>query len=156
MARAKTPYTLTSKNIGKKANQVVSILRRYDKENPCPANVLQEESGLTKGQVSTVIKYMRRCSSDNLDRYIPYYPISSKKGYFLPSCSQDFVDCYITLALWTCSLVKTIAPMKAKMARDGIDWRDYLPKEREYDINYLDEIPETNKDTAWFMDHDDD
>ena len=152
MARARTPYTLTSTNISQKANEVVLILRKYNKANPCPMAVLQEETGLTKGQISTVIKYMRRCSSDNLDRFIPYYPISSKKGYFLPSCSQDFIDCYITLALWTCSLVKTIAPMEAKMARDGIDWHDYLPEERQYDINYLDEIPEVNKDTAWFMD----
>ena len=147
----RTPYRLCGKKLVQKANDVVTVLRRYAKDNPCPTEVLMDELNLSKGQVSRVIKYMRRCSSENLDKYIPFYPISSKKGYFLPHDAKDFIECYITLALWTCSLVKTIQPMEAQMIKKGIDWHDYLPQDREDDINYLDEIPEMNKDTSWFM-----
>jgi hypothetical protein len=87
-----------------------------------------------------------------LDKFIPFYPVSSKKGYFLPSNSQDFIECYITLEAWVHSLEKTITPMRLKMVKDGVDWTQYKQDEEDYSGNYLDEIPETNKDTSWFMD----
>ena len=149
----RTPFRLTEEIKNKKANDIVAILRQYSKDNPCPTEVLMDELQLSKGQISTVIKHMRRSSCNNLDRYINYYPISSKRGYFLPSDSSDFVDCYITLALWICSLAKTIKPMEEQMIKKGINWREYIPQDREDDINYLDEIPEMNKDTSWFMDN---
>ena len=152
MPRTKTPFTLTPSNIASKANEIVFVLRTHSKDEPCPADVLCEATQLTKGQLSTVIKYMRRCSCENLDKFIPFYPVSSKKGYFLPSNSQDFIECYITLEAWVHSLEKTITPMRLKMVKDGVDWTQYKNDNEDYSGNYLNEILETNKDTSWFMD----
>ena len=38
------------------------------------------------------------------------------------------------------------------MVKDGVDWTQYKQDDEDYSGNYLDEIPETNKDTSWFRD----
>lgn len=144
------PYRLDSKSIGPAANGVSRIIMRYSKENPCNKNVIIEETGFTLGQVNSIIKYMRRCSEENLERYIKYYPISSKKGYFFPKTFEEFAPCYITLMKWAHSLLRTIEPMRKKMEEAGIDWQSQIPEPEEFS-NYLDEIEEIDKDNSWFM-----
>ena len=153
MSERKTVYILNSSNIGKAANSIAVILKNHTKEDPCPREKLAEDTNLTTGQISTVIKYMRRCSERDLERFIRYYPISSKKGYYLPASFEDFAPCYATLEKWLASLKRTIEPMRKKMEEEGIDWREYLPGDEAEEIeNYLDKISETNKDTSWFLD----
>ena len=43
--------------------------------------------------------------------------------------------------------------MREQMQKEGIDWRQYLPKAEDNEIvtNYLEDVEETNKDTAWFL-----
>lgn len=156
MGERKNVYVLDSITIRPKANEVVSILRNYSKDNPCPSAKIAEETGLTKGQVSKTIKYMRRCSEQNLDRYIAFYPISSKKGYFFPHSWDDFIECYITLQSWANSLDRTIKPMRKKMEKEGINWKSYIDEEHhEFEGTYFDELDEINKDTAWYLDKED-
>ena len=155
MSKHKNTYVLDSITIRPLANKVVTILRRYDNDNPCPTQTIKEQTGMTDGQVRKVIKYMRRCSEQDLDRYIPYYPISSKHGYFLPSSWDDFVKCYITLQSWANSLDRTIKPMRRKREREGVDWKSQIEDERhEFDGTYFEELDEINKDTAWYLEED--
>ena len=151
--RNKTPYVLTSKTIGKAANECAMLIKEYSKENPISTDALVENTNFTKGQISTIIKYMRRCSENDLERYIKWYPISSKKGYYFPKSFEEFAPCYATLEKWCASLHRTIEPMRRKMQQEGINWKDYLPEEdSEIVDNYLDEIEEMTKDRAWFYD----
>lgn len=152
---ARTTYVLDSKTMPKKANEVVSVLKDHSGKNPCLGAVLAGKVGLTKPQLARVIKYMRNCSLADLDNFIAYYPISTKKGYFLPERWSDFAPCYVTLEAWISSLSKSIAPMRKKMTQEGIDWKEEVEAKRQekkdYD-NWLDDIPEMNKDTSWFLD----
>ena len=153
MKVSKTFFSLNSDNIGGKANEIVTVLRNYSRDNPCPRAKLAEETSLTTGQVSTVVKYMRRCSEKDLDKFIPYYPISSKKGYFLPSNWEDFAPCYATLEMWIASMTRTIRPMRDKMIAAGVNWRQLIPEgDGEDYYNWLEDVPEQNKDTSWFLD----
>lgn len=151
-------FTLTDENIGKKANEIATILRSFSKESPCSKQVLVEMTSLTTGQVSRVIKYMRRCSEQDFSRFIRFYPVSSKKGYFLPKSWGDFLDCYISLSSWCESLTRTIQPMKQQLELEGYDWEviERLKANcKKDDIdNYLESIPEMNKDSSWFADED--
>jgi hypothetical protein len=143
---------LTTANIKDFANKMVSILRGA--EAPVSKAQLSEDLGLTIGQLSTVIKYMRRCSLEDLERYIAYYPISSRKGYSLPKNFRDFLPCYYTLYCWSESLKKTIEPMKIKMDKEGIDVLDYalsVKDDYEFHENYLRDLDEMNKTTSWFL-----
>jgi hypothetical protein len=149
----KAVVRLTSDNISSKANDVVSILRNYSRKTPCARDELAEQAGLTVGQVSTVIKYMRRCCEKDLEKYIPYYPISSKHGYFFASKWEDFAPCYATLEMWMTSIARKIKPMRDKMIKAGVDWHKYIPDATKEDYeNWLENIPEQNKDTSWFLD----
>ena len=153
MGERKSVYVLNSGNIGKATNTTAQILRNYSKDNPCPKQLLAESTGYTVGQVSTIIKYMRRCSEENLEKYIRFYPVSSKRGYFFAESFEDFAPCYATLEKWLASLKRTIEPMRRKMEMEGIDWKAYLPAgEGENIENYLENVEETNKDTSWFLD----
>lgn len=146
---------LTSNDIAEAANRCVTVLRHFNKEQPCPSLSLQESLGLTKGQLSRLIKYMRRSCESDLQRFIAYYPISSKKGYFLPSKWEDFAPCFVTLAKWVSSLHRTIEPMRKKMEEAGIDYEEITGINDEYrdSINeFYDSIDEMNKDTSWFLD----
>lgn len=154
MSRAKTTYVLNSITIRPKANEIVSVLRNYTKAHPCPMATIKEKTGLTDGQVHKVIKYMRRCSEKNFDKFIPYYPISTKKGYYLPAKWSDFVDCYITLQSWANSLNRTVQPMRIKMEKEGIDWIERVKETHEFEGSYLDELDEINKNTAWYLEED--
>lgn len=151
----KIPFRLTSDTIGKAANQCALIIREGSKEKPVSTNELIEVTGFTKGQISTIIKYMRRSSEQNISKYIRFYPVSSKKGYFFAKNFEEFGPCYATLEKWAASLHRTIQPMREKMQQEGIDWRQFLPKEEDMQIvhNYLDDVAETNKDTSWFLDN---
>ena len=149
----KIPFRLTSNNIGKAANQCAYLIKEHSKENPITTDSLMESTGFTKGQISTIIKYMRRSSEQDISRYIRWYPVSSKRGYFFAKNFEEFGPCYATLEKWAASLHRTIQPMREQMQREGIDWRQYLPKAEDNEIvsNYLEDVEETNKDTAWFL-----
>ena len=143
---------LTNKNLNDYARQFSMLLQEYG-GSPIAKKTVCEKLGLTTGQVSTLVKYMRRCSEEDLERYIYYYPISSKQGYKLPRNTREFLPCFTTLYLWSKSLERTIEPMKRKMLRDGIDIDAYI-KEVKRDIpdNYLEDLVEMNADTSWFLD----
>lgn len=138
----------------KKANAIISVLRTCDREHPIPRVKLAEAVDLTTGQLSSVIKYMRRCSETDLERYIAYYPISTKKGYFLPGDWHDFMAYYCTFFCWYTSIQRTIEPVRQKMIKEGIDYNALLRSNGipadQYE-NYLDTIDEQNKDTVWFF-----
>lgn len=156
MGKRRAAYVLNSSNYGQAARTLSHIIMKHDRDNPCPREKLEEDTGYTKGQISSIIKYMRRCSEKDLELYIRWYPISSKKGYFFPKVWNDFAPCYATLEKWLASLKRTIEPMREKMLREGIDWRDYLPKDEDEDIeNYLADIPEMGK-SSWFYENDTD
>ena len=160
MGRRKDIYELTSENIGRAANECARIISLYSADEPCPRVKLSEETQLTSGQISTVIKYMRRCSEKDLERYIRFYPISCKRGYFFAKSFTEFAPCFVTLTKWHESLKRTIEPMRTKMEKEGIDWRAWIPeKDEETFLNYLQNegasgIDEMNKHTSWFMEED--
>lgn len=155
MAKRKNQYVLDSITIRPKANEIVSILRNHNSAAPCSTAELIDKTGLTKGQVAKTIKYMRRCSEEDLFKFIPYYPISSKKGYYFPAKWDDFVDCYITLQSWANSLDRTIKPMRKIMDATGVDWRSRIDEEKhEFEGTYFDDLDEINKDTAWYLEED--
>lgn len=147
---------LTTANIKDFSNKVVTILKNSD--SPIPKVKLSDEIGLTTGQLSTVIKYMRRCSLEDLEHYIAYYPISSKRGYTLPRSFRDFLPCYYTLYCWAESIKKTIKPMEIKMSQEGIDVMEYAQSAKDnfdFQENYLRDIEEINKTTSWFLEKED-
>lgn len=148
---------LDSISIRDYANKFVRILRCAD--GPISRDDATMLLDLSSGQVSTLVKYMRRCALQDLERYIPYYPISSKQGYTLPHNYKDFLPCFATLYLWSHSLITTIEPMREKMEKEGIDIAAYIhdklvSNSKESD-NYLVEIPEMNADSSWFFDNSD-
>jgi len=143
---------LTTDNIKRYSNKVVDILKTST--GPVSKAQLCEDLGLSIGQLSTIIKYMRRCSLEDLERYIPYYPISCKRGYTLPRNYRDFLPCYYTLYNWSESLKKTIKPMELKMIQEGIDICAYAESVRDdhsFQENYLSDLDEINKTTSWFL-----
>lgn len=154
--RKHNPFArLSSSNIGEYANKIVHALN--NSADPVPAPELCDELRLSKGQLATVIKYMRRCSLKNFGRYIKFYPISSKRGYSLPKSWEEFKPCFATLYLWSRSLLKTIEPMKRKMIEEGIDYEEYIKnlksEEEDDEENYLDllELAREGSDN-WFFD----
>lgn len=146
---------LNTANIKEYANKIVTILK--DSEKPVTKAKLAEEIGLTEGQLSQVIKYMRRCAEMDLERFIPYYPISSKKGYSLPHEYKDFLPCFYTLYMWSKSLERTIEPMKQKMQKEGIDILEYANSKDNFEFcdNFLHDLEEINKHTSWFLEKED-
>ena len=145
---------LTNKNIGEYARKFIYLMRDSNGE-PVSKKVVCENLELTVGQVSSLVKYMRRCAENDLERFIPYYPISSKKGYTLPHSYMDFLPCFTTLFLWANSLARTIDPMKRKMRKEGIDIEEYIKEtKRELPENYLEDLVEMNADTSWFIEED--
>ena len=160
VTRLGTPFRLTSLNIGTKAREVALILRTHFKDNPISSIKLAEQTSLTRGQLSRVVKYMRRCSLSDLETFIAYYPISSKKGYYYPQSWEDFAPCYFTMVSWASSILKTCAPMEEKMRKENIDIAEHIKEAQankmdEFnEYNYLlDDIEEINKDTSWFLDN---
>lgn len=145
---------LNSNNIKDYANKFVYILR--DETSPIPKEKASEELGLTLGQMSALVKYMRRCSLSDM-RYIRYYPISSKKGYTLPREWKDFLPCFATLYQWAGSILKTIEPMREKMESEGINITQYMMLMGADDLeaadNYLEGM-KIDKDTSWFYEED--
>ena len=143
---------LTSKNIGGYARDFVLLMRDYG-DAPVPKKDVCEKLDLTVGQVSSLVKYMRRCAEKDLERFIPYYPISSKQGYKLPHTYRDFLPCFTTLYLWCISLARTIEPMKEKMEREGINVGEYIRETQcDFQDNYIEDLLEMNADTSWFLD----
>ncbi len=160
MGERKNIYVLKSTNINEAARKCALVIRDYSSDNPCPSKQLAEETQFTDGQIRRIIKYMRRCSEEDLEKYIKYYPISSKKGYYFPESWEQFAPCFVTLTKWHESLRRTIEPMRRKMDEEGIDWTNWIPEtDTEQFINYLEEleneIPEINKHTSWFYEMED-
>ena len=135
-----------------KANQFVAILRTYTKDNPCPTEVLADETGLTQGQVRAIIKFMRRAPEEDFDKFIKYYPISSKRGYFMAreEHPEEYLPCFVQLYKWSESIKRTIDPMRAKLEEAGIDLIPYIYSDGEIQEDD-EEIPSIDKDSAWFM-----
>lgn len=145
---------LNSENIKQFSNRFCRIL--LDATEPVPKQQISDELGLTIGQMSAVVKYMRRCAESNLERYIKYYPISSKQGYKLPRSWEDFLPCFATLYCWANSIMRTIEPMREKMEKEGIDIAEYMKengKISDLTDNYLEGMV-IDKDTAWFFEED--
>lgn len=140
---------LTSDFMPDVANKVAALLRNSTKDNPYPSEQLAEDSGLTTGQLHTIIKYMRRCSEEDLEKFIRWYPLSCKRGYYLAESWNDLLPCFVTLYQWSESLKRTIEPMRIKMDQEGIDWRSSLFTDLPEDDGTIEEM---NKDTAWFLD----
>jgi hypothetical protein len=135
-----------------KANQFVSILKTYTKDNPCPTEVLADETGLTQGQVRAIIKFMRRAPEEDFDKFIKYYPISSKRGYFMANEEhpEDYLPCFVQLYKWCESLKRTIDPMRVKLEESGINLVPYIYSGDEAQEDE-ETIPSIDKDSAWFM-----
>lgn len=156
MGRSKTVYVITSENIGEIAARVAKTIKGHTKDDPIPRPELADQTALTVGQLATIIKYMRRCALDDLEKFIRWYPISCKKGYFFAEEWRDFLPCYATLIQWVTSLNTSITPMRIKMEKEGIDWRDYIQQKSDKEhVNYLDDLPEINGDTSWFYERED-
>lgn len=146
--------TLTNKNVNEYARKFIYLMLNND--GPVPKKTICEELGLTVGQVSSLVKYMRRCAEKDLEKFIPYYPISSKQGYKLPHGYNDFLPCFTTLFLWCNSLARTIEPMRRKMLEQGINVDEYIKETKlDFQDNYLDELIEMNADTSWFIEKED-
>lgn len=148
---------LTSTNIKEYANRFIYMLRSED--GPLAKDEAAEQLNLTAGQMSALVKYMRRCSLADMERYIRYYPISSKKGYTLPKAWEDFLPCFSTLYQWAGSILKTIEPMREKMEKEGINIAEYLKNAGADDLedtdNYLEGM-RIDKDTSWFYENKED
>ena len=142
---------LTSDEMPNVANTVAALLKNSTKDTPYSRDLLAKNAGLSVGQLSTVIKYMRRCSEENLEKFIKWYPLSCKRGYYLAESWSDLLPCFITLFQWSESLKRTIEPMRIKMDKEGIDWRSLLFTDMPWDEDD-DTVEEINKDTAWFLD----
>lgn len=142
---------LTSDEMPNVANTVAALLKNSTKDTPYPRDLLAKNAGLSVGQLSTVIKYMRRCSEENLEKFIKWYPLSCKRGYYLAESWSDLLPCFITLFQWSESLKRTIEPMRIKMDKEGIDWRSLLFTDMPWNEDD-DTVEEINKDTAWFLD----
>lgn len=139
---------LNSDTIRDYANKVVKILRMSDA--PVSKQSLCEQLGLTTGQVSSVMKYMRRCAEQDFYRFIPFYPISSKSGYSFMKKPNDFLPCFLTLEEWSGSVRRTIAPMRRYLEENGVNIEAELEFRRndpDYG-NYLNDVPDMAED-AW-------
>ena len=147
---------LNSQNIKDYANKFVHMLR--EEKDPLPKAKAAEDLGLTIGQMSALVKYMRRCSLSNIETYIRFYPISSKRGYTLPRTWDDFLPCFSTLYQWALSIMKTIDPMRQKMMSEGIDIAEYMFENGQDDLddadNYLEGM-KIDKNTSWFYESED-
>lgn len=139
---------LNSVNIKEYANKIARIMHHSDK--PVPKDELVKELDLTTGQVSTIIKYMRRCSEEDFIKYIRWYPISSKRGYSFMEKAEDFLPCYMTLYEWSESILRTIDPMRKYLESHGVDIAsELIERRREYSAdNYLIDIPDMAEE-AW-------
>lgn len=151
MDTEKSVFILTQDKMAEKANIIVFILKNYSKDEPCNSALLADKAGLKEAQMHTVIKYMRRCSEKDFEKYIWYYPLSSKKGYFLPKKAEDFASYYITMSAWYQSLQRTVKPARELLIKAGIDLSQYEPKTNDDFYNYLNDIPDMDKDSSWFM-----
>jgi hypothetical protein len=159
----KKRFTRDSKYFNEKARMVVMYLRDYSKDNPCNSKALAEFVGISESNLHGIIKYMRRCSEEDLEKFISFYPISSKKGYFLPRNWDDFAPYFCTMYSWYNSVKRTIEPAKEKMQKEGIDYKSLLKSKKfegfdsfeDYEnyLMHLDDDPIIDKDTAWFLDN---
>lgn len=151
----KPVFVLTQDNIASKANDIYKVLINTSRSSPISSGELAEKVGLKESQLHTVIKYMRRSSEKDFEEYIQYYPISTKKGYFFPKTAEDFVPYYITMRAWYLSLQRTVDPARKMILEAGIDLSTYETEKTNDVHNYLDDIPEMDKHSSWFMESDD-
>lgn len=135
-----------------RANAIARILKDYDIDNPCSRTELCEMTNLSPGQLSSAIKYMRRCSEEDIEKFIRFYPISSKKGYFFPHKWSDFSAYYVTMLRWSRSLERTIKPCLEKMMKEGVNFDEIMNEQDDSADNYLHD-PSIDKDSAWFFDN---
>lgn len=144
-----SPFRLSEKNMPQKANEIALILKDKEWHN---RTKLAETVGLTEGQLSVVIKFMRRSSETDLGRYIAFYPISSLRGYKFCKNWEEFAPYYITMRSRAESIMRTIKPVEEKMNIEKINWLEYLPEEMDpiQYSEYLESLPAMGKD-SWFM-----
>ena len=151
---SKVKVRLDSENIKQFSKQFCMML--MSSPDPIPKQKISEDLGLTSGQMSAVVKYMRRCSEANLEKYIRYYPISSKHGYTLPKSWEDFLPCFSTLYCWANSIMRTIDPMREKMEKEGIDIAEYMKQQgkvSDLTDKYLEGMV-IDQETSWFYEED--
>lgn len=141
-------FSLTKKNLPEKANEVFMILKDKEWHN---RTVLAESVGLSEGQLSTVIKYMRRSSETDLEKYIAYYPISSAHGYKFCTNWEEFAPFYLTMKARAESILRTITPVMKKIHQEQIDLTNYMQDRMDADEynRYLESLPDMGKD-SWF------
>lgn len=141
MARRK----LSEEQLKQRVNAIYKVLS----QNECPvsADQLSEETNLTKGQLSSAIRYMRQQSLTNYDHFIKYYFISGRKGYSLPRSIDDYAVCYASLKKWACSIMNTIRPLERKLIEAGFD------PDRIMAISSDNNKLETSADGSWGIDY---
>lgn len=141
MARKK----LSEEQLKQRVNVIYKVLRQNDK--PVSAIKLSEETNLTKGQLSSAIRYMRQQSLTDYDHFIKYYFISGRKGYSLPKSIDDYAICYASLKRWAYSIMNTIRPLERKLIEAGFD------PDRIMSISSDNNKIETSADGSWGIDY---
>lgn len=143
--------------ISEMAKRVCLVLKNdASRDNPMSGAALADNLGLTRGQLSSVIKYMRRCSLLSFDKFIGWYPVSSKNGYYFAESVEDMIPCFRALYWWSESIAKTILPLKKAIIETGFDIADVIRRDENeeddfsnYINNYDDiEIPDMAEE-AW-------
>ena len=133
--------------IAQVANIAARELRKYDKDNRLPGDEWAKMLHLTRGQLSTVIAYMRECSIADYDKFINWYPLSSKKGYWFGTSIEEVIPCFRALYWWSTTLNKRISPLKEQIQKAGYDIHDVIfhidpDEEHKYEDNYIDHFGE--------------
>lgn len=136
---------ITEELLQARVNAIYKILRHSDR--PVSADELSELTNLTRGQISSAIRYMRQQSILDYNKFIKYYILSGRKGYKLPASDDDYAVCYASLKRWACSIMKTIEPLEKKLIEAGYD------PDRIFSISEDDNRLETSADGSWGVDY---
>lgn len=125
-----------------RANLIYKVLRE-DRERYISSDELKEKTGLTTGQISSVVRFIRQQSLVDYKKFIDYYIVSGRKGYKLPDGIEDYAICYASLRRWASSIMKTIQPMRVVLEESGYD------PDRILALSDCDNTIETTPDGSW-------
>ena len=137
---------LTEEVLQQRANLIYMSLK--NSEGEVSSDQLVKETGLTKGQISSAVRYMRHQSLNDYQRFIKYYFISGRKGYKLPQSIDDYALCYASLRGWANSILNTIRPMERILIEAGFD------PDRIMNMMSGNNFIETSADGSWGFDVD--
>ena len=138
---------ITEKNINQIANHFCSTLIKIPNDSYMSVEEMAKELGLTESQVRRVCKYIRDCAYGvQFDKFMPFYVISSKKGYSLlkKMSDENIVKCYKTLTSWANSLNRTLYPLKEYIRINEIPIE--VVDEDEFDRSVMDDFMLMNTD----------